>query len=381
MKRFFLMLFILTTCLGSLLGQGITVTQPTAGEVYPSGTGSSITIAWTSTGIKETLRIALRKADGSGGYLLAAKHPYNKTPFDFTIPPEAPPGKYFIRIKSKNVKGKSGIFNLHTPKPRNSTKKSVQDLEITGLDLDLDNFRLKARIKSNIDNFSGKVKFKITSNALGKKNKESIQDLDVLQGRTQTINLMNVTPNIFKNKCGISFTVTVDPDNNIKDPDRSNNVKKEKFFKFKNQNGVVRRFRFLKREKKAISGQEILIEPQDCETFNNEAILTRIEIKLANCGGTALSKGKLHVRQYTEFECGNRNPIPIELSELIHSQQGIALASGETLLVKPIITLRRAYKNNCRLTKNEIRVYFETGNENSMNTDNRLTFRIRFSGF
>ena len=143
---------------------------------------------------------------------------------------------------------------------------------------------------------------------------------------------------------------------------------------------MVRRFRFLKRVKEAQNNQEIVIEPLDCESSNPEAVTTRIEVTLGNCGGRALTNGTLHIRQYTEFVCGGLLPRPIEFSELIHSQRAINLEAGQSTLYQPIVTLRRTYRD-CPLRINEIRVYFESGDPESMTSDNYLTFRIRFNGF
>ena len=86
----------------------INVVSPFGGETY--NVGNVMTIGWTTSGITGDVRIILRRADGSDGYVLEAAYPYNGAPYYYTIPDTVVPSSYFIRVKQGEIISESNNF-------------------------------------------------------------------------------------------------------------------------------------------------------------------------------------------------------------------------------------------------------------------------------
>ncbi|MCK4764962.1 MAG: hypothetical protein KAW12_22375 [Candidatus Aminicenantes bacterium] len=88
----------------------IDVTAPVQGTVYT--VGSTVRVAWTTEGITSgDVTIILKSSDGVNSFVIGS-YAYNASPRDFVIPPEIPPGYYYIKIKQSGVFGKSGTFSV-----------------------------------------------------------------------------------------------------------------------------------------------------------------------------------------------------------------------------------------------------------------------------
>jgi len=86
----------------------IVILNPKSGNYK---TTESLNIEWTASGINGNVRINLRKADGSGGSVIQASYPINKSSYNYLLA-SVSPGKYFIKIKQGVVFGVSSIFDV-----------------------------------------------------------------------------------------------------------------------------------------------------------------------------------------------------------------------------------------------------------------------------
>ena len=91
----------------------ITVGSPTAGQTYYLG--EPLPVAWTSDGITGNVKILLKRADGTGVYVIAPAVSCGGSPINYTIPGTVTPGVYFIKIKKEKAYGKSANFTIAAP--------------------------------------------------------------------------------------------------------------------------------------------------------------------------------------------------------------------------------------------------------------------------
>lgn len=89
----------------------ITVTSPTAVSTYHPG--NPITVAWTSSGIVNTVKILLNKTDGTYSYTFDAVALYDSSPRGFNIPAGAPAGTYTVKVIKGKVTGRSANFIIN----------------------------------------------------------------------------------------------------------------------------------------------------------------------------------------------------------------------------------------------------------------------------
>jgi hypothetical protein len=109
MKRLVIVLFLLIPVL--VFSQTITVNSPSSGQIFK--TGDVVTISWTTSGVSGNVKITLRTADDSTGYTITSSHPYNNSPYHYTVPATVAPGTYFVKIKdSVSTMGRSGLITI-----------------------------------------------------------------------------------------------------------------------------------------------------------------------------------------------------------------------------------------------------------------------------
>jgi len=116
MKRVIIVLVLSMFIVVTVYSASITVTKPNGGTFTKN---SSLQIVWIASGITGNVKINLRKADGSGGSVIQASYPANKSSFSYSLA-SITPGKYFIKIKQGKIFGKSSVFvvtDIPQPKP------------------------------------------------------------------------------------------------------------------------------------------------------------------------------------------------------------------------------------------------------------------------
>lgn len=89
----------------------ISLAAPRGGESYKQG--DLLVIQWNSSGITDTVRVGLRRSDGSDSYLIDSDAPVGITPIYYTIPQDLVPGSYFVSIVQDDVTAESLPFTIH----------------------------------------------------------------------------------------------------------------------------------------------------------------------------------------------------------------------------------------------------------------------------
>lgn len=97
--------FSIAVCSGS-----INVTDPTATAVFRAR--SNLRCAWNSSGISGNVRIELEKHGTAELFPISASHPYNGSPFDYTVADAVPEGSYRVKISQDAVVGYSGWIGI-----------------------------------------------------------------------------------------------------------------------------------------------------------------------------------------------------------------------------------------------------------------------------
>jgi len=108
MKRVFSTLMILLVFVSFAYSQSIRLIKPDSNNYKKS---DILHIVWAYSGIKGNVKIVLRKADGSGGTIIAKTYPIAKMFINYKLN-SVLPGKYFVKIKQGKIFGKSRVFTV-----------------------------------------------------------------------------------------------------------------------------------------------------------------------------------------------------------------------------------------------------------------------------
>jgi hypothetical protein len=377
MKKSAAFLIVLLCTAAAATGGTITVTHPNGGENIVLG--SEVEITWTASETTGMFRIVLIRGSSPLGTIIRNLPPGTRS-YAWTAGEyeggTAPWGTNY-RIRVREERGTSAadrsnnFFTLSETvdfKPRiRPLHKSVslardlqlRDLTVSGTGM------IQAVVRSAINRYSGQLMLRMGSEDL-------TRTVDLPAGRDVEVELVRVEePIMVGNPCDRPYSVHINPEGTILETNTSNNLLDKRLNFYYTNARITEVFQPGRGGFTARRGGLTTLRPENAHTITRNKVTMLFNVRVKNCGYSAIRSGRLCVWQKGYWAEGLYSSVYHE--NLIYRQEMSLDPEGDSFL----FTVNEQF----RIATSEIHCEYIWDEGGTHTQDAVFVFRIQFAGF